>query len=126
MKGLITIIILLNSAFVFGQNAEFSFEKRTHKFPKTKEGITLTHHFEFENKGNSPLIISNYKVACTCTKVIFPKKPIPPNGKDTIEITFDTTNKIGYQDRKVELFSNSKNSPTVLRFKVMVENKGHL
>jgi len=122
--ALALIIIFLNSAFVLGQEAEFSFdEKTTFKFPKTKEGTLLTHTFHFTNTGDAPLIISEYKVACKCTKAIFSKEPVMPGEKGTIKIEFDTQGKIAWQDRTVEIYSNAKKSPLKLRFKVMVDNK---
>lgn len=122
--ALALIIILLNSALVFGQEAEFSFdEKTTFKFPKTQEGEILSHDFHFTNSGDSPLIISEYKVACKCTKAYFPKEPILPGEVGTIKIEFNTSGKIAWQDRVVEIYSNTKKSPLKLRFKVMVISK---
>ncbi len=122
--AIVLIIILLNSAFVLGQEAEFSFEgKTTFKFPKTKEGSILTHTFPFTNSGDAPLIISEYKVACKCTKAFFSNEPIMPGETGSITIEFDTNGKIAWQDRTVEIYSNAKKSPLKLRFKVMVDNE---
>ena len=122
--ALALIIILFNSAFALGQIAEFSFDqKTTHKFPRTKEGKVLQHEFSFVNSGDGPLIISEYKVACKCTRAFFSKDPIMPGESGTISIEFDTKGKIAWQDRTVEIYSNAKKNPIKLRFKVMVENE---
>jgi Protein of unknown function (DUF1573) len=121
MKLLVfAIIIALSSAFTFSGGAEFFFEASRHKFPDTNAGVTLTHDFKFTNIGTEPLIINEYKVACTCTKIDFPKEPIPPNQTGTIRLTFDTTGKYGLQNRKIQLFSNSIKNPFELSFKVYV------
>lgn len=115
-------IIILNSAIVLGQYAEFSFDKKFHKFKPTPEGELLRHTFEFENKGDIPLIITNYKVACTCTVVEFPKHPIAPGEKGEIKVSFDTHGKIGWQYRSIKLFANVKNSPYELELRVKILN----
>lgn len=112
---------------MFGQGAAFKFETKNKKFPKTPEGVLLEHNYQFENVGDSPLIISNIKLGidCPCTKFEYPKTPIKPGEKGTIKVSFDTKGKIGYQDRTLEIYSNAKKSPTTIRFRVMVDNKKH-
>lgn len=113
-------IIVLNSALGFGQVAEFEFKKDTHKFPDTKEGIVLEHEFLLTNTGSVPLLISDYKVACPCTKVILPKKPITPGETYLLKVTFDTKGKYYYQDRSIYLTTNTKKGTERIRIKVNV------
>lgn len=120
MKILTILIIFLNSALVFGQEAEFSVLKPTHKFKKTNEGKILTHYFVFENTGKSPLIISSYQVACHCTVIEFPTYPIAPGQKDSIKLTFNTNGKYYQQDRIIVINANTKKKENYLRFKVYV------
>ncbi|MFI5204968.1 MAG: DUF1573 domain-containing protein [Flavobacteriales bacterium] len=104
--------------------AEFSFtDGTTRKFGKTPEGEILSFEYNFTNKGNAPLVITETKVACPCTKVDFPKEPILPAGKGVIKVTFDTKDKIGFQDRTILVYNNTKKNPFKLRFKVDVKNK---
>ena len=126
MKSVTLIILLLNSALGFSQAAEFNFlSKTTVKWDKTPEGEQLQHYFVFENSGDAPLQIQEAKVACTCTKVSFPKKPIPPNEKDSILVSFDTNNKFYWQDRTVELIANTKRKGK-LKLKVYVIPKDEM
>lgn len=111
---------MLSSVCCFAQQAEFSFEDDTHRFPRTKEGPTLSHTYYFTNTGDTPLFITDYKVSCSCTHAKFPMKPVPPGARDSIVVTFDTKMKIGYQDRLINIFSNASNNPTPIRFKVFV------
>lgn len=121
MKTLFAFSILfLNSALGFGQVAEFSLEQTLVKFPKAKEGVVLEHTFVFTNTGSTPLIISDYSVACKCTKVILPKEPVLPGKTGEIKITFDTEGKFYQQDREVLLTMNTKKKIAKLRFKVFV------
>jgi hypothetical protein len=116
-------LFILNSALGFSQQAEFDFHKKTHRFGKVKEGEIIKTIFTFTNKGDVPLVITDYEVACTCTTVIFPENPILPKGSGEIEIIFDTNGKIGYQDRSVIIHSNSKNPANKIRFTVTVKNE---
>lgn len=106
---------------VLGQEAKISIDKPVHKFPKTKEGKLLEHTFLVKNTGTIPLIISEYKVACDCTKVFLPEKPIAPGATYGIKVTFDTKGKYYFQDRIIYLTTNTKSKQAKLRIKVNVE-----
>lgn len=108
------------SACSFAQQADFYCAKPLHKFPKTAEGNLLEHDFIIVNKGKAPLVITGYKVACTCTKVYLPKEPILPGQSVSIKIIFDTAGKQFYQDRTILLSTNEKQKEEKLRFKVYV------
>lgn len=122
MRSILFAILILNSALGFGQAAEFFVEDPLHKFPKTNEGDTLSHTFVVVNKGTAPLIITEAKVACPCTKVQFPDT-IPPGTTDSIVVSFDTNGKYYQQDRRIILFTNTKKKMEELRFKVFVVPK---
>ncbi len=125
MRTLIVLTIcILNSALGVSQVAEFKFYGKNKRYPgKVEEGKMITFEYEVENTGDVPLIIKDYKVACPCTKLIYPSKPIMPNEKVVLKVTFDTKGKIAYQDRKIEIISNAKGGPHFIRFRVMVDNK---
>lgn len=111
----------MNTALPLKDGAVFSFVgKTTYKFEDAKEGELLSYVFKFKNTGSRPLIISDYKVACSCTKAIYSKAPVLPGKEGEIEIKFDTNGKYGYQDRVVSIYSNGLNDPVKLRIKVFV------
>jgi hypothetical protein len=112
---------MLNSVLAISQ-AEFSVLKKTINHGKVKEGIVLSFDYEITNTGAEPLIFKDYKVACSCTKATLPEKPVMPGEKVKVNVTFDTKDKIGFQDRIIEVNSNAKNGLMKLRFKVTVQN----
>lgn len=114
------ILIALNSALGFGQEAEFSIDKSVHKFPATEQGKMLTHDYMITNTGDEPLIISDYKVSCTCTKAVLPEEPIAPGDTFALQVTFDTKEKYYFQDRTILLVANTKKQIHKIRFKVKV------
>ena len=99
MRLFFAIIIALSSAFTYTGGAEFFIKDKNHDFTDTNEGVVLEHDYHFTNTGTAPLIISDYKVACICTKITFPKNPIAPKQSGTIHLSFDTQGKYGYQNR---------------------------
>ena len=109
----------MNSAFILTGGAEFSFLDKTHKFLDTEAGVLLEHDFKFVNSGDEPLIIKSYEVACSCTKITYPKEPVMPGKTGVVHLSFDTTGKYGFQSRKVKIFS-SANKPAYIQFKVTV------
>ena len=114
------IIIALSSAPGFCQEAEFSIDKSVHKFPATKQGVLLTHDYMITNTGDEPLIISDYKVSCTCTKVKLPEEAIKPGDTFPLEVSFDTKDKYYFQDRTILLVTNTGKKMHKIRFKVKV------
>lgn len=122
MRAFLVAALILNSALGFGQEAVFFVEDNLHKFPKTPAGPVLEHTYAIINIGTVPLIISEAKVACPCTKVTFPDT-ILPGATDSIHVSFDTRDKYYQQDRKIMLFTNTKKGIEELRFKVFVVPK---
>jgi hypothetical protein len=123
----IFLAILLFSFSVNGiSQAKITFEEKTHKFPKTNEGVLLEHAYLFTNTGNEPLIIEGIKVTCTCTKFTYPKSPILPGKQGVIHVTFDTNNKYEWQNRTLVISSNAEKPTSIIRFKVMVINEQKL
>lgn len=118
MKKLIFFVFVWQFANVAGQ--ELKFKNPKYNFGFVQEGDTVNMYFEFENTGTEPLIVSDYKVECGCTAVEKPTKTIMPHEKSKLKITFDTHQKFDRQDRTVEIVSNAKNSPSILRFKGVV------
>ena len=117
----------MNTVSSVKDGAVFSFlDKTVFKFPDTKQGEQLSYTFKFVNSGTEPLIISDFKVACSCTKAIFSKEPILPNQQSEIKITFDTNGKYGYQDRVISVYSNATKNPIKLRIKVFVYTENDL
>jgi hypothetical protein len=125
MKLILAILLLLLFSINGISQAKITFEEKTHKFPKTNEGVLLEHDYSFTNTGNEPLMIEGIKVTCTCTKFTYPNAPILPGEKGVIHVTFDTNKKYEWQNRTLVISSNAENPTSIVRFKVMVVNEKH-
>ncbi|MEY3398543.1 MAG: hypothetical protein RL220_1137 [Bacteroidota bacterium] len=121
----IICLFVINSAFVFGQSAEFSFKERILKLESVDEGVPMEFSFEFTNSGSEPLIITEYDVECTCTKVEYPTEPVLPGKGGTIKVKFDTAGKAGWQYRKIYLLANTKDQIEEIEFRVKINPVKH-
>ncbi len=118
-KSTFTLLSICLSFQLFAQpQLKFTDSKKNFGFVKKGEQVKIL--YPFTNTGNQPLIISDAKVECSCTKVIFPKEPVQAGKYGTIEVLFDTTPTYDRQDRMVEVISNDPKSPHKLRYKGVV------
>ncbi|MBL7931983.1 MAG: DUF1573 domain-containing protein [Bacteroidia bacterium] len=92
-------------------------------FGHVQRGTVVKNDYEITNTGNSPLVINDVEIACSCTTVDYPKQPILPGQKTTVTVTFNTTTVYGRQDRIVWLNSNDPKGPHSLRYKGSVSKK---
>ncbi len=99
----------------------FKFKQDEFDFGTIKQGEVVTHEFEFVNNGIEPIIISSAAGSCGCTVPIWPKDPIAKGAKSTIKVTFNSTGKMGLQDKTVTINSNAKQNPIVIHMKGNVE-----
>jgi hypothetical protein len=123
MKFIFQLVILLNSAVLFSQAADFSFDKTTKNYGVITEGDTLKGYFVYKNIGKEPLKISKYTVECHCTELHYPNVPTKPMASDTLFFTFDSQGKSYQQDRTILIYANTKKEMNLVRFKVYVNPK---
>lgn len=83
------------------------FEDTVHNFGSVKEGELLTYNFSFENKGQSPLIITSASASCGCTVADYPHDPILPGKSATMKVTFNTDGKSGHQEKAITIQANT-------------------
>ncbi|MGK7390484.1 MAG: DUF1573 domain-containing protein [Candidatus Cyclobacteriaceae bacterium M2_1C_046] len=115
-KILLTLFALFTVASLYAQEPIkqengpiLTFEKDTHDFGDIYQGDKVKHTFTFENTGNEPLIITNVQVTCGCTATEWPRDPIAPGQSGDITIQFDSTGKIGRQNKVITVVSNALN-----------------
>lgn len=100
---------------------DFKFEVEEYNFGSIKQGDKVTYDFSFQNTGKEPLIISSAAGSCGCTVPSYPKEPIAKGAKAVIHVEFNSTGKMGMQDKTVTLTSNAKSGSKVLHLKGNVE-----
>ena len=85
-------------------------DQATFDFGDLRQGDKVEYTFRFTNTGTQPLIISNVSTQCGCTAPKgWPRTPVMPGGKGEITISFDSTGKIGRQNKVAIVVSNAVN-----------------
>lgn len=105
--------------------AKITFKESSHNFGDITQGDKVSHTFEFTNKGNEPLILSNVLVSCGCTATNWPKDPIPPGESGSIQVNFNSAGKMGRQNKVVTVVSNAVNSRERIKIITNVLPKGN-
>jgi hypothetical protein len=101
--------------------ADFKFEEEEYNFGTIKQGDKVTHDFNFTNVGKEPLVITEAHGSCGCTVPQWPKEPVGKGAKGVIHVEFNSTGKMGMQDKTVTITSNAKVGSKVLHLKGNVE-----
>jgi hypothetical protein len=101
--------------------ADFKFEEEEYNFGTIKQGDKVTHDFNFTNVGKEPLVITEAHGSCGCTVPQWPKEPVAKGAKGVIHVEFNSTGKMGMQDKTVTISSNAKVGSKVLHLKGNVE-----
>ena len=102
-----------NFAQIFVEETDFN-------FGEVEQGDKAEHIFVFKNIGNIPLILNNVLSTCGCTVPEWPKEPILPQEEGMIKVVFDSSSKIGRQNKVITIRSNSKEGDYRLRISAMV------
>ena len=103
-KVSLSLLLLSVASFSFAQDAKVvQFDKKVQKFSKVDEGELIELVYHFRNNGKHALNIIPPKVDCSCTEVILPENKIGAGKNDSLIVKFDTKDKIGYQERSVNI-----------------------
>lgn len=120
MKGLMTaflaILFMATTVFAGEKGPKIHFLEKTHDFGVIKEANgPVSYEFEFENKGDEPLIIISVNASCGCTRPEYSDEPIKPGKKSKIKVTYNPAGRPGEFERKVKIRSNDEKKRIVLR-----------
>ena len=94
-KLLLAVAILGCSSVLFAQNAVkkaedvIKFKEVKYNFGKIKQGVPVTHEFEFTNDGDAPLVIENATASCGCTTPKWPDQPVMKGKNNKITAGFN-------------------------------------
>lgn len=98
--------------------AEITFDNPVLDFGTVAAGRRIINEFAFTNTGLSPLLIANVQSPCGCTVAKqWPKKAIAPGEGGVIKVEFDSTDRIGHQDKKIDIVTNSK--PAIIQLSLI-------
>ena len=127
-KILLTFIALLLTFSATAQNDKKDKEDKEDKekepelllmeteynFGDIQQGETVEHVFLIENSGTKPLFISDVTTTCDCIQAESPQKPVTKGKTAAIRITFDSSGKIGPQNKVIIIESNALNDEAMI------------
>ena len=107
------------------QNAPvIDFNGRVFEFGEITEGTKVEHLFKITNKGKSDLLIRSVKASCGCTAANPTSNVVKPGTSTDLKVIFDSTAKLGMQNKTITIISNDPNTSTsILRISGNVINK---
>lgn len=96
-------------------NAEITFQEKSFDFGDIQQGNQVSHKFVFQNTGSEPLMVLQVQTTCGCTAPEWPKKPIPPGESAEIVVNFNSTKKVGRQNKIITVYTNGKKAEEKLK-----------
>lgn len=128
---MMVLIAILTSGYISmaqpaksGMGAVITWDKATHDFGEIMQGDKVEHTFHFTNTGNKELVITNVEVTCGCTTPKgWPRDPITPGNSGELTIAFNSTGKIGKQNKVITITSNSVGAVNQVMFSATVIQK---
>jgi hypothetical protein len=94
-KFMLTLVVAVVAFTGFAQNSAkkaedvVKFKEVRYNFGKIKQGVPVTHDFEFTNIGNEPVIIETATASCGCTTPTWPQQPVMKTKADRIKAGFN-------------------------------------
>lgn len=136
-KSILLLSIILSSLacsstkkLVVDQNGnpvpEITWDKSTLDLGEVLQGETRDLEYNFTNTGSADLVIELI-TSCKCNTLDWPRKPVPPGGRGTIKVTYDSTNqKLGLITKTIDVIANTDPIVVEAFFNVVViyQNKG--
>lgn len=122
MKKLnVLLFCFMVSLAAIGQKPVINFATKDYDFGKINEvDGSVTHVFEFTNKGKAPLVVNRVQASCGCTTPTWTKEPIEYNKKGAITVTYNTAGRPGVFTKTITVFSNdSINQVLVIKGEVV-------
>ena len=117
----ILLITVLTSFEARNSYPKFEWTATTHDFGNVELNKPVSFEFEFTNKGQAFLVISNVVASCGCTVAEYTKDPVPPNGKGMVKATYDAANP-GVFNKSITVTANVEGGPEYLYIKGVVKN----
>ena len=121
IKKLFIAVIILVMGTIISVNAQFQYpnfkwENTEHDFGKIEHLDPVVFEFEFTNKGQAPLVISEVEGSCGCTVAEYTKEPVIPGKQGKVKATFDAA-ALGKFRKSIKVVANVEGGPEYLYIK---------
>lgn len=88
----LSVMFLSTAVFAQSKKAEeiVDFKEKVYDFGKIKQGVPVTHDFQFTNISDKPVVIESATAACGCTTPTWPQAPVAKGKTDKIKAGFNS------------------------------------
>ena len=101
--------------------ARITFDRTSFDFGYISKGAVVTHKFGFTNTGSDTLIVTKIKPTCGCTSTQEAGFKVPPGGRSSIDIVFDSGRFNGRVIKSINIECNDSLNPYLeIRFKASI------
>lgn len=109
MKKLLVIMLFVSLLATFlPAKSQIKFKQTTVDFGEVNSGDEVSANFEFENAGDSLLVIKNVSASCGCTTTKLEKLEYQPGEKGIIPVKFNSKGFTGKVTKTVTVSSNDE------------------
>ena len=112
-----------NSTTDFEDVPTIQLKEKEYNFGVVINGEKVAHIYTFKNVGKTNLLIANVKTSCGCTSPKWTKEPIAPGAEGYIELSFDSTGRLGQQRKTAIIYANTIPNETEISFQCEVINQ---
>lgn len=112
-KTAIVFLIIFLGSLPLLSKATVKFKQTKVDFGEVDQGKSVKIDFEFENTGDSVLIIKNVKAACGCTGVELEKREYQPGEKGVISVKFDSRQYQGTTRKSAWVYTNDEKNAAI-------------
>jgi len=121
---LFALIFIFSISYAQTAGPIITWDKNAYDFGDIFQGEKVERIFKFTNTGTEPLVITNVEVTCGCTTPKgWPRDPVNPGGRGEITVQFDSTHKIGRQNKVSTVVSNAVSGISQITISVNVLEK---
>ncbi len=92
---------------------DIQFEEKVYNFGVARQQETVSHSYQFKNKGKGILTIKEVKASCGCIATIVSSKEVLPGAIGEIKVTFQTGKYTGKQTKNIFVYSNDPNKQEI-------------
>lgn len=104
-------------------DARIKFDDTEFDFGSIVKGSSVPHSFWFTNEGTDTLIITKVKPTCGCTIASGEGLVVPPGGKASIDVVFNSSRFNGKITKSINVETNDRLNPYMeIRFKATINN----
>ncbi len=112
MRKLFIIILFISLiTFSLAANSRMEFKETTIDFGEVESGKVVDINFEFENTGDSVLVIKNISTSCGCTATKLEKKEYQPGEKGVIPVKFNSSGYNAKVTKSITIATNDTENP---------------